>query len=50
MQSIQPNHIESVTSLITENINEKFGRAKYLDHDVIIMRENGYINMTKLCE
>jgi hypothetical protein len=31
-------------------INDDFGRAKYLEHDVIIMKKNGYVNITKLCQ
>ena len=46
---MESTHIHSLTSLITEDINADFGRAKYLGHDVIIMKKNGYINMTKLC-
>jgi len=50
MESIQPKNIQSLTSLISENINDDFGKAIYLDHEVIIMKSNGYINMTKLCK
>jgi hypothetical protein len=41
---------QSLSSTITETINDDFGRAKYLEHDVIIMRKNGYVNITKLCQ
>ena len=41
---------KSLARLITEDINDQFGRAKYLEHDVIIMKKNGYVNMTKLCD
>jgi hypothetical protein len=41
---------QSLSSTITETINDDFGRAKYLEHNVIIMRKNGYVNITKLCQ
>ena len=39
-----------VSSLIIENINEKFCWALYGDFRVIMMKSNGYINATKLCQ
>ena len=42
--------IESLVNLISQDINDEYGYAKYLSHDVIIMKKNGYINMTKLCD
>lgn len=36
--------------MIYKSIDDKFGLAKYLDHEVVIMKSNDYINMTKLCK
>lgn len=36
-------------SIIYESINEKFGYGEYLGFKVIIMKENGYINATRMC-
>lgn len=35
-------------SIIYESINEKFGYGEYLGFKVIIMKENGYINATRM--
>ena len=39
----------SFADLVYEDINADFGKSKYLDHEVIIMKSNGYINISKLC-
>ena len=36
-------------NMIYEDINDQFGYAKYLNFDVIIMKSNQYINISKLC-
>jgi len=36
-------------SLYREIIDDDYSRGKYVDFDVIIMRNNGYINATQLC-
>lgn len=36
-------------SIIYESINDKFGYGEYLGFKVIIMKENGYINATRMC-
>lgn len=40
---------QDINNIAFEKINDKFSRGKYGDFDVIIMKENGYINATKLC-
>ena len=30
-------------------MDDKFGKSIYLGHEVIIMKSNGYINISKLC-
>ena len=40
----------TLTRVITEDINADFGRAEYLGQKVVIMRKNGFVNMTKLCD
>ena len=35
--------------IIFENINDKFGYGEYLGFKVIIMKKNGYINASKMC-
>lgn len=35
-------------NLIYDIINEKYGRGRYGNFEVIIMRDNGYINISKL--
>ena len=46
----------AITNLIYEDIpcnsssEYTFARAKYGDFDVVMMKENGYINATNLCE
>ncbi|AVL94355.1 putative KilA-N domain-containing protein [Megavirus vitis] len=37
-------------NIIFENINEKFAVGKFGDFEVIINRDNGYINATQLCK
>lgn len=37
-------------SLITEDVYEGYGKANFLGIDIIICRETGYINFTKLME
>ncbi|BCS83660.1 putative KilA-N domain-containing protein [Cotonvirus japonicus] len=37
-------------NIIFENINEKFAIGKFGDFEVIINRDNGYINATQLCK
>lgn len=39
-----------LSRIIYEDINEKFGYGEYLGFKVIIMKENGYINATKMCK
>lgn len=36
-------------AIIFKDINDKFAYGMYLDIEVIIMKENGYINATRLC-
>lgn len=38
-----------LNQIIFENIDDKFAYGKYADFTVIIMKENRYINATKLC-
>ncbi|HSA76175.1 MAG TPA: KilA-N domain-containing protein [Nitrosarchaeum sp.] len=38
-----------VRKLVYEKINDKYGKAWYGDFHVIMMLENGYMNVTKLC-
>ena len=40
----------SLNEIIFEHINKKFAYGKYGDFKVIIMKENKYMNATKLCE
>lgn len=40
----------SLTELIYEPINDQFAKARYGSFDVIIMKKNSYINVTRLCE
>ena len=42
--------MEFLTNFIYKDINDRYGLANYLDHEIIIMKENNYINMTKLCD
>lgn len=37
-----------MNTLIYENINDDFGHGKYGDYRILVMRKNGYINITKL--
>ena len=39
-----------MNDLIFENINDEYAYGKYGDFNVIIMKKNGYINVTKLCK
>jgi hypothetical protein len=39
----------NIQRIIFEDINAEYGRGKYGDFEVIIMKSNGYINATKLC-
>ena len=39
----------SINEIIFEHINEKYAYGKYGEFKVIIMKENKYINATKLC-
>ncbi|QRI42860.1 N1R/p28-like protein [Cheloniid poxvirus 1] len=36
--------------IVTRDINEQFCYARYYDFDVIVLKDNGFINATKLCE
>ena len=40
----------TMNDLIFENINDEYGRGKFGNFNVIIMKKNGYINVTKLCK
>ena len=40
----------TLRELIFENINDKYSWGNYGEFKVIMMRENGYINVTKLCK
>jgi KilA-N domain/Protein of unknown function (DUF3627) len=40
----------TITELVYEPINSKYGWAKYGDFTVLMDRETGYINATKLCD
>jgi hypothetical protein len=40
----------AVRDLIFENINDKYAWGNYGEFKVLMMRENGYINVTKLCK
>jgi hypothetical protein len=39
----------NIQNIIFEDINAEYGRGKYGDFEVIIMKSNAYINATKLC-
>ena len=39
-----------MNDLILENINEEYGSGKYGNFNIIIMKKNGYVNVTKLCK
>ncbi|UMZ08498.1 KilA N family protein [Acanthamoeba polyphaga mimivirus] len=39
-----------IRSIITNDINDKYANGIMGDIDVIVMKKNGYINATKLCE
>ncbi|AKI79717.1 kila N-terminal domain N1R/P28 DNA binding protein [Acanthamoeba polyphaga mimivirus] len=39
-----------IRNIIIENINNEFARGKFGDFNVIIMKDNGFINATKLCK
>jgi hypothetical protein len=39
-----------IKDLIFENINDKYAWGNYGEFKVMIMRENGYVNVTKLCK
>ena len=41
--------MENLRNLIHTDINEYYGYAKYLGNEVIIMKQNGYVNISKLC-
>jgi hypothetical protein len=41
---------DNLRDIIYENINEHYGRGKYAGLEVIIMKKNGYVNATKLCQ
>jgi len=40
---------KDIRNIIFKDINEDYAWGKYGDFKVIIMKENGYINVTKLC-
>jgi hypothetical protein len=40
----------TLRDLIFENINDKYSWGNYGEFKVLMMRENGYINVTKLCK
>ena len=40
----------SLNEIIFDHINDKYAYGKYSDFKVIIMKENRYINATKLCK
>jgi hypothetical protein len=40
----------TLRDLIFENINDKYAWGNYGEFKVLMMRENGYINVTKLCK
>jgi len=42
--------MESLSNIIFESINEDFGYGMYGPFKVIIMKKNGYVNATKLCD
>lgn len=48
--SAMPTSIDSLKNIIYEDINDEYGRGKYGDFDIIIMKKNTYINATKLCK
>jgi hypothetical protein len=39
-----------INDLVFENINDKYAWGNYGEFKVMIMKENGYINVTKLCK
>jgi uncharacterized coiled-coil protein SlyX len=39
-----------INDLVFENINDKYAWGNYGEFKVMIMKENGYINITKLCK
>lgn len=43
------NQNENLNDIIYEDINNEFAKGKYFDFEVIIMKSNGYINASKLC-
>jgi len=40
----------AIQELICESIDDKFAYAKYGEFKVMMMKDNGYINVTKLCK
>jgi hypothetical protein len=43
------NKNKNITNIIFKNINDEYAWGKFGDFKVIIMKENGFINATKLC-
>jgi len=41
---------DAIQNIIFEDINDVYAYGKYGDFNVIIMKDNGYINATKLCK
>ena len=41
--------MESLNNIIFQDINDRFAYGLYLNMRVIIMKENGYVNATNLC-
>lgn len=42
--------VTNIRNILFGHINENFGYGKYGEFDVVMMKKNGYINATKLCE
>ena len=39
-----------MNAIIFQDINDQYAYGKYIDFTVIIMKSNGYVNATKLCD
>jgi hypothetical protein len=51
MSNLKPSNLSQIVyeDIPCKNANYTFGRAVYGDFDVVIMKDNSYINATKLC-
>lgn len=46
---IEKSSKKDMREIIFEDIDDNFSRGNYLDLEVVIMKKNGYINATKMC-